>query len=145
MNKNLCLISFIKNKLFSYQKKDKNMLRRSARLQEKALRKQAECLYPLVKEMEEREDQPANSLQKQVVNKLQRRNGVRLPIEGSVERDERFNDDFSNFIVYGVFKYEIGDKKAGLAKKRLNLFLKLSFLFLVVRVVMMCLGILTCK
>ena len=74
-------------------------------------------------------------------SKLVRKNAVIL--HSSNEYEDFTNAvSFDDYVVYGVFKYEMGDKKAQLAKKRLNGFLKLALLFFVIRAAFIFFGIL---
>jgi hypothetical protein len=74
-----------------------------------------------------------------VKKRVQRRNGKTLysapkEVGGPVD-----------FIVYGLLKYEIGDKKANLAKKRTGLFLTLTALFVVIRSLLFITGVIKCN
>lgn len=74
-------------------------------------------------------------------SKLVRKNAVTLCPPTEYE-DFTNGVSFDDYVVYGVFKYEMGDKKAHLAKKRLNGFLKLALLFFVIRAAFIFFGIL---
>lgn len=96
-------------------------IRRSQRLLEKNKKKESEEDTPVV----------AN------INRLQRKNAVIL-----YDHDEDPSVSFEDFVVHGIFKYEIGDKKAIYAKKRLHGFMKLALLFFAIRAAFIFFGVL---